>query len=80
MFLTTKIIISSYDELELNALRTYLAKYLDIWVQDIDIDNENLLNSIKQWEQILLESVTIGSTSSTFSKCNVAHENYFIRI
>ena len=61
------MIISSHDELELNALCTYLVKYLDIWVQDIDIDDENLLNSIKQWEQILLEGVTIGSTSSTFS-------------
>ena len=68
------------DELEFNALRTYLAKYLDIRVQDVDIDDENLLNSIKQWERILLEGVTIGSTSSTFSKRDVARENYFVRI
>src|SRR5207248_11450834 len=60
------------DELELNALHTYLAKYLDIRIQDVDIDDENLLNSIKQWERILLEGVTIGSTSSTFSKRDVA--------
>ena len=74
------MIISSRDELELNALCTYLAKYFDIWVQDIDIDDENLLNSIKQWEQIFLEGVIIGSTSSTFSKRDVARENYFVRI
>src|SRR5436305_13040131 len=34
---------------------------------NIDIDDENILNSIKQWERILLEGITIGSTSATFS-------------
>ena len=79
-FLPPRWSYHSCDELELNTLYTHLAKYLDILVQDIDIDDENLLNSIKQWEQIFLEGVTIGSTSSTFSKCDVARENYFIRI
>ena len=67
-------------ELEINALHAYLAKYLDIQVEDIDMDDENLLSSIKRWERILLEGVTMGSTVSTFSKCDVARENYFIRI
>ena len=61
-------------------MRAYLAKYLDIQVEDVDMDDENLLSSIKRWERILLEGVTMGSTVSTFSKRDVARENYFIRI
>jgi len=61
-------------------LHAYLAKYLDIQVEDIDMDDENLLSSIKRWERILLEGVTMGSTVSTFSKRDVARENYFVRI
>ena len=67
-------------ELEINALHAYLAKYLDIQVEDIDMDDENFLNFIKWWEWILLEGIIIGSIVSTFSKHNVARENYFIRI
>src|SRR5947207_14141631 len=52
---------------------------LQLQIDEVVLDNY-LLASIKQWERILLEDITIGSTCSRQSKHTVARENYFIRI
>ena len=61
------------------ALRTYMANNLQLRIDEVVLD-DYLLASIKQWERILLEDITIGSTCSRQSKHAVAQENYFIRI
>jgi len=60
-------------------LRTYMANNLQLRIDEVVL-NDYLLASIKQWERILLEDITIGSTSSRQSKCTIARENYFVRI
>src|SRR5437016_6214977 len=52
---------------------------LQLWINEVVLD-DYLLTSIKQWERILLEDITIDSTCSRQNKCAVARENYFIRI
>src|SRR5437763_16627717 len=56
-----------------------MANNLQLQIDEVILD-DYLLASIKQWERILLEDITIGSTCSRQSKHAVAQENYFIRI
>ena len=60
-------------------MRTYMANNLQLRIDEVVLD-DYLLASIKQWERILLEDITIGSTCSRQSKRAVARENYFVRI
>jgi len=56
-----------------------MANNLQLQIDEVVLD-DYLLASIKQWERILLEDITIGSTCSRQSKRAVARENYFVRI
>ena len=65
--------------MELKALKSIIMKELQKCAEDVTVDSE-ILHSIYSWDQMKLEGVTIGSSSSGFSDCAVSRENYFIWI
>ncbi len=65
--------------MELEALKSIMAKELQTHVEDVMIDDE-ILRSIYSWDRIKLEGVIIGSRSSGFSDRAVSRENYFVRV
>ena len=67
------------DNMELEALKSIIAKELQKRAEDVTVDSE-ILHSIYSWDRMKLEGVTIGSSSSGFSDRAVSRENYFIRI
>src|SRR5947207_172019 len=78
-FLRPRRAHSIKDDMELEALKSIMAKELQTHVEDVMIDDE-ILRSIYSWDRIKLEGVIIGSRSSGFSDRAVSRENYFVRV
>ena len=54
------------NNMELEVLKSIIAKELQKRAEDVTVDSE-ILHSIYSWDQMKLEGVTIGSSSSDFS-------------
>jgi len=78
-FLPPKRLYDIQDDAEFDALRSTLAKQLQLRPEDVQIDDD-MLSSMYRWDRMSLNGITIGSKSSRFSKRAISRENYFVRI